>query len=105
MFRWIERAGELELELESESEDGVFIDALEAVRELLLSPSADGLAATVEGSCGSPRASCGRSATTGCRTSRPRSRTACTHESCWRLRTLPKRAPDRGRARREMRRS
>jgi hypothetical protein len=35
MFRWIERAGELELELESESEDGVFIDALEALRELL----------------------------------------------------------------------
>jgi hypothetical protein len=35
MFRWIERAGTLELELESESEDGVFIDALEALRELL----------------------------------------------------------------------
>ena len=35
MFRWIDHSGTLELELESESEDGVFIDALEAVRELL----------------------------------------------------------------------
>jgi SHS2 domain-containing protein len=35
MFRWIDRGDALELELESDSEDGVFIDALEAVRELL----------------------------------------------------------------------
>ena len=43
MFRWIQRAGELELELESESEDGVFIDALEAVRELLQEDTGAGL--------------------------------------------------------------
>jgi SHS2 domain-containing protein len=43
MFRWIERAGELELELESESEDGVFIDALEALRELLEEDTGAGL--------------------------------------------------------------
>lgn len=48
MFRWIERGEDLELELESESEEGVFIDALEALRELLeedadtaLGPTAD----------------------------------------------------------------
>ena len=43
MFRWIERAGELELELESDSEDGVFIDALEALRELLEEDTGAGL--------------------------------------------------------------
>ena len=43
MFRWIERGDELELELESESEDGVFIDALEAVRELLEEDTGAGL--------------------------------------------------------------
>jgi SHS2 domain-containing protein len=43
MFRWIERGDQLELELESESEDGVFIDALEAVRELLEEDTGAGL--------------------------------------------------------------
>jgi SHS2 domain-containing protein len=43
MYRWIERGDELELELESESEDGVFIDALEAVRELLQEDTGAGL--------------------------------------------------------------
>jgi len=43
MFRWIDRGNELELELESESEDGVFIDALEAVRELLEEDTGAGL--------------------------------------------------------------
>ena len=43
MFRWIERAGALELELESESADGVFIDALEALRELLEEDTGAGL--------------------------------------------------------------
>lgn len=43
MFRWIERAGELELELESDSEDGVFIDALEGLRELLEEDTGAGL--------------------------------------------------------------
>ena len=43
MFRWIERADELELELESDSEDGVFIDALEALRELLEEDTGAGL--------------------------------------------------------------
>jgi SHS2 domain-containing protein len=43
MFRWIEHGDDLELELESESEDGVFIDALEAVRELLEEDTAAGL--------------------------------------------------------------
>lgn len=48
MFRWIERGDELELELESESEDGVFIDALEAVRELLEEDTGAGLGGTAE---------------------------------------------------------
>ena len=48
MFRWIERAGELELELESESEDGVFIDALEALRELLEEDTGAGLGGAAE---------------------------------------------------------
>ena len=48
MFRWIERAGDLELELESDSEDGVFIDALEALRELLEEDTGAGLGATAE---------------------------------------------------------
>jgi SHS2 domain-containing protein len=43
MFRWIEHGDGLELELESESEDGVFIDALEAVRELLQEDTGAGL--------------------------------------------------------------
>jgi|tagenome__1003787_1003787.scaffolds.fasta_scaffold18656245_2 hypothetical protein len=43
MFRWIDRGHELELELESDSEDGVFIDALEAVRELLEEDTGAGL--------------------------------------------------------------
>ena len=43
MFRWIDRGDELELELESESEDGVFIDALEALRELLEEDTGAGL--------------------------------------------------------------
>ena len=48
MFRWIERAGELELELESESEDGIFIDALEAMRELLEEDTGAGLGGAAE---------------------------------------------------------
>ena len=48
MFRWIERAGSLELELESESEDGVFIDALEALRELLEEDTGAGLGDSAE---------------------------------------------------------
>jgi hypothetical protein len=48
MFRWIQRAGELELELESESEDGVFIDALEALRELLEEDTGAGLGDAAE---------------------------------------------------------
>jgi hypothetical protein len=43
MFRWIDHGDTLELELESESEDGVFIDALEAVRELLEEDTGAGL--------------------------------------------------------------
>jgi SHS2 domain-containing protein len=43
MFRWIDRGEQLELELESESEDGVFIDALEALRELLEEDTGAGL--------------------------------------------------------------
>jgi len=48
MFRWIERAGALELELESESADGVFIDALEALRELLEEDTGAGLGDSAE---------------------------------------------------------
>jgi hypothetical protein len=48
MFRWIERAGALELELESEGEDGVFIDALEALRELLEEDTGAGLGDAAE---------------------------------------------------------
>jgi hypothetical protein len=48
VFRWIQRAGELELELESESEDGVFIDALEALRELLEEDTGAGLGGAAE---------------------------------------------------------
>lgn len=48
MFRWIERAGALELELESEGEDGVFIDALEALRELLEEDTGAGLGDSAE---------------------------------------------------------
>jgi hypothetical protein len=48
MFRWIHRGDELELELESESEDGVFIDALEAVRELLEEDTGAGLGGEAE---------------------------------------------------------
>jgi SHS2 domain-containing protein len=59
MFRWIDRGDQLELELESESEDGVFIDALEAVRELLEEDTGAGLggqAATRVVAAGSDRA-------------------------------------------------
>jgi SHS2 domain-containing protein len=35
VFRWIEHTGELELELESTTAEGVFADALAAVAELL----------------------------------------------------------------------
>ena len=35
MFRWVEHTGELELELEADSERGVFEAAFEAMRELL----------------------------------------------------------------------
>ena len=48
MFRWIERPGALELELESESEDGVFIDAVEALRELLEEDTGAGLGGAAE---------------------------------------------------------
>ena len=48
MFRWIEHGDTLELELESESEDGVFIDALEAVRELLEEDTGAGLGGTAD---------------------------------------------------------
>jgi SHS2 domain-containing protein len=48
VFRWIQHAGELELELESESEDGVFIDALEALRELLEEDTGAGLEGAAE---------------------------------------------------------
>jgi hypothetical protein len=48
MFRWIEHAGALELELESESEDGVFIDAVEALRELLEEDTGAGLGDSAE---------------------------------------------------------
>jgi hypothetical protein len=48
VFRWIQRAGELELELESESEDGVFIDALEALRELLEEDTGAGMGGAAE---------------------------------------------------------
>lgn len=43
MFRWIQNGNDLELELESESEDGVFMDALEAIRELLQEDTGAGL--------------------------------------------------------------
>ncbi len=43
MFRWIEQAGSLELELESERDEGVFIDAVEALRELLEEDTGAGL--------------------------------------------------------------
>lgn len=48
MFRWIERAGDLELELESDSEEGIFIDALEAMRELLEEDTGAGLGDAAE---------------------------------------------------------
>lgn len=48
VFRWIERPGELELELESESEDGVFMDAVEALRELLEEDTGAGLGDAAE---------------------------------------------------------
>jgi SHS2 domain-containing protein len=48
MFRWIEHAGTLELELESESEDGIFIDAVEALRELLEEDTGAGLGDSAE---------------------------------------------------------
>jgi hypothetical protein len=48
MFRWIDHGDTLELELESESEDGVFIDALEAVRELLEEDSGAGLGGSAD---------------------------------------------------------
>ena len=35
MYCWVEHTGEVELEIDSDSEHGVFIDALDAVRELL----------------------------------------------------------------------
>jgi SHS2 domain-containing protein len=35
MYRWVEHTGELELEIESESEEGVFTEAVDAVAELL----------------------------------------------------------------------
>ena len=35
MFRWVEHTGELELEIESDSEEGVFAEAVSAVGELL----------------------------------------------------------------------
>jgi SHS2 domain-containing protein len=35
MYRWIEHTGELELEVESDSEQGVFEEALAAFRELV----------------------------------------------------------------------
>jgi SHS2 domain-containing protein len=48
VFRWIERSGDLELELESEAEDGVFIDAVEALRELLEEDTGAGLGDAAE---------------------------------------------------------
>lgn len=35
MYRWIEHTGEVELEIDSDSEESVFADALDAVSELL----------------------------------------------------------------------
>ncbi len=35
MYRWVEHTGELELEVEAESEEGVFAEALAAFAELL----------------------------------------------------------------------
>jgi SHS2 domain-containing protein len=35
VYRWLEHTGEMELEIEADSEREVFVDAMEAVRELL----------------------------------------------------------------------
>jgi SHS2 domain-containing protein len=34
-YRWVEHTGELELEIEASTEEGVFVDALQALAELL----------------------------------------------------------------------
>jgi SHS2 domain-containing protein len=40
MYRWVEHTGELELEIEADSETGVFEQGFEAMRELLQSEGA-----------------------------------------------------------------
>jgi SHS2 domain-containing protein len=37
VFRWVDHTGELELEIEASTEEGVFVDALAALAELLAS--------------------------------------------------------------------
>ena len=46
MFRFVDHTGELELELEAETEEGVFEEALEAFRELLEEHAPEGIAHT-----------------------------------------------------------
>jgi SHS2 domain-containing protein len=43
VYRWVEHTGELELELEADSERAVFEDAFEAMRELLATDAGDPL--------------------------------------------------------------
>jgi len=44
--RWLEHTGEVELEIESDSEPGVFAEALAGLSELLGEPTADGARST-----------------------------------------------------------
>lgn len=44
MYRWVEHTGELELEVEAESEEGVFADAVAAFAELLGDGAGDEIA-------------------------------------------------------------
>lgn len=46
MRRWLEHTGEVELEIESDSESGVFAEALAGIAELVGEPAVDGLPAT-----------------------------------------------------------
>lgn len=44
--RWLEHTGEVELEIEADSERGVFVEALAGLAELLGEPGGDGAAST-----------------------------------------------------------
>jgi SHS2 domain-containing protein len=48
MYRWVEHTGELELEVEADSDERVFEEALAAFRELAGDPSGDPANETIE---------------------------------------------------------